>query len=408
MRAGLKIAFLSSAFALYLAACGSDGGDLFPGTTASTTTGAGGATSSTSATGGAGPSTTTSGTGQGGQMGPCVVDTDCPAPGSECVSVTCNEGTCAYEFLPQGTPVSGQIPGDCKEIRCNGAGNVTTVDVADDPSDDGNDCTDDVCKNGLGSHPPSDAGSPCAGGVCNGGGACVGCLDASDCDTGSCGFAVCAANVCRGQMVDVGTGCIDRTEVTNDEYLEFLGGPKPALPAECAWNASYIPSGGTPPQDGKPVTGVDWCDAWSYCASIGKTLCGKPDGSPTNPQDFVDPQKDAWFAACSNGGSTQFPYGDAFQPQTCNGGPSGLGSPYPVPSTPDCHGAAAPYDGVFDLSGNVWEWEASCGSNNGSGDPCRVRGGSYNNDESTLRCDTDYTLPRNGAYGSVGLRCCAP
>lgn len=407
MRAGMKIAALSSAVALYLTACGGDDSNLFPGATASSSSGAGGATSSSGATGGGGASTTTS-SGQGGQMGPCTVDGDCPAPGSECVSVACNAGTCEYDFLPEGTPISAQIPGDCMEVQCNGQGNVTTENVATDPADDGNECTDDLCKNGLGSHPPTDAGTPCGGGVCNGGGACVGCIDASDCDAGPCGFAVCAGTVCRGQMVDVGAGCIDRTEVTNDEYLVFLAGPKPQAPAECAWNVSYTPASGMPPEDGKPVTGVDWCDAWSYCASLGKELCGKPDGGSVNLQDFADPQKSAWFAACSNGGASVYPYGDAFEAQTCNGGPAGLGSPYPVPSTPDCHGTGAPYDAVFDLSGNVWEWESSCAANAGSGDACRLRGGSYNNDATTLRCDTDYTLPRSGAFGSVGLRCCAP
>lgn len=395
------------AFALVPAACGGDDTPLFPAASTTTSAGSGGG-SSTSASVGGGSSVTSTSTGEGGHASPCAIDSDCPAPGSECVLVACDAGTCVYSFLPEGTPISSQIPGDCKEKQCDGGGNPTTVNVEGDAPDDGNECTVDACSAGNGTHAPHAAGTACATGVCDGGGSCVECLDAADCDAGPCGFVVCAAQVCRGQMVDVGTGCIDATEATNAEYVAFLDGPKPAAPAECAWNASFLPSGGTPVGDGKPVTGVDWCDAWSYCASFGKTLCGKIDGGPVNLADLADPQKDAWFAACSNGGATAFPYGDGFQAQTCNGAPSGLGSPFPVPAVAECHGASPPYDAVFDLSGNVWEWEDACSANAGNADACRVRGGSFNNDEATLRCDTDYTLPRDGAFGSVGVRCCAP
>jgi hypothetical protein len=27
-----------------------------------------------------------------------------------------------------------------------------------------------------------------------------------------------------------------------------------------------------------PITNVDWCDAYAYCAGIGKRLCGKIGG----------------------------------------------------------------------------------------------------------------------------------
>jgi formylglycine-generating enzyme required for sulfatase activity len=64
---------------------------------------------------------------------------------------------------------------------------------------------------------------------------------------------------------------------------------------------------------------------------------------------------------------------------------------------------------VYDLSGNVWEWEDSCNNYAGSGDYCRLRGGSCNYYDEYLRCaygDSDTRALDYSAY--VGFRCCAP
>jgi hypothetical protein len=44
------------------------------------------------------------------------------------------------------------------------------------------------------------------------------------------------------------------------------------------------------------------------------------------------------------------------------------------------------YAGVFDLSGNVWEWEDSCNGQSGLSDSCHRRGDCFYYDDD-LRCD---------------------
>ena len=70
--------------------------------------------------------------------------------------------------------------------------------------------------------------------------------------------------------------------------------------------------------------------------------------------------------------------------------------------------AQSGYTGVYDLSGNVWEWEDSCDGQSGQNDSCRLRGGSFNDGNDNLRCGDDNYDYRSGSYDFVGLRCCGP
>jgi hypothetical protein len=58
---------------------------------------------------------------------------------------------------------------------------------------------------------------------------------------------------------------------------------------------------------------------------------------------------------------------------------------------------------VFNMSGNVAEWENSCdGAGNG-----RVRGGSRSSSPTGLRCDADALKPINDNNDpEIGVRCC--
>src|SRR6185437_5545544 len=110
-----------------------------------------------------------------------------------------------------------------------------------------------------------------------------------------------------------------------------------------------------PPTKGSdPVVCVDWCDAQAYCAWAGKRLCGAIGGGPATT--YGDPNESQWYNACSNGGTTSFPYGNDYVAGDCNGGATVAA----VGTTPGCQGLTSPYFGIFDMSGNVKEWEDHC------------------------------------------------
>ena len=116
-----------------------------------------------------------------------------------------------------------------------------------------------------------------------------------------------------------------------------------------------------------------------------------------------------WYAACTSGGQNTYPYGDTYEGTTCNGDDAGHGGSVAVASMSGCQSSVSGYVGVYDLSGNVWEWENSCNGNTGNSDRCRVRGGSFDNDGSALRCDYDhgYGYHRDSVSGLIGFRCCS-
>jgi formylglycine-generating enzyme required for sulfatase activity len=218
-----------------------------------------------------------------------------------------------------------------------------------------------------------------------------------------------AGSLCPEGMVDTGTFCIDATEVTNAAYAAFLArGPKVAQqPEVCRWNQSFSPVYGAPAGDQKPVIGVDWCDAYAYCAAAGKSLCGHIGGGSNPVSAFADATQSAWYAACTNGGATRYAYGDTFDESLCfhAGDDAALA---PVASYPKCVGTKPPYDQIFDMSGNAWEWEDSCAGTTGGADLCRVRGGGTHSTSAPVDCAMDYLAKRDNTSRAVGIRCCAP
>ena len=231
---------------------------------------------------------------------------------------------------------------------------------------------------------------------------------AGECGTPNCGDCP--------EVVDVdiaGGFSITSTEVSHAAYAQFLavdfdpGFFAAWLPAECEWKNDFTPTDWVPnsPED-LPVVEVDWCDAWAYCAWSGQQLCGKIGGGNIPKADIDNPALDQWHKACTGGGNTIYPYGVGYDPAACNGLDAGFEQLVGVGALASCEGG---YPGLFDLSGNVWEWENSC-----LVDPmkpaqdhnCQQRGGSYFSDDQALRCAVDSTRTRNFRADHLGIRCC--
>jgi sulfatase modifying factor 1 len=217
---------------------------------------------------------------------------------------------------------------------------------------------------------------------------------------------------CPVEMIRAGSFCIDATEVTQAAYAAFLiakKGDTSGQSATCVANTDWKPScTGTTvfnDQSRVPVGCVDWCDAQGYCAWAGKRLCGKIGGGPI-AQDAGTTSADAWFAACSNFGTRTYPYGDTFDGSACNSYQPG-GMPVEVERFLGCMGGVP---GLYDMAGNVWEWEDSCTAVD-AGVRCSRRGGgavgllgaAYE-----TQCGSNYQLtPFETRQNDIGFRCCA-
>jgi sulfatase modifying factor 1 len=214
-------------------------------------------------------------------------------------------------------------------------------------------------------------------------------------------------------MVDVGGYCVDSTEVTQAQYLLFVNAEVSlgSQPVYCMQNGTWVPSGQWPPSGAGtlPVTSVTWCDALGYCAWAGKRLCGKIGGGSADPVAVNVAASDQWFSACSHAGDGQhaYPYGNTYGGTTCNGIDANAGDQIvePVGSFTGCVGG---YAGLLDMSGNVREWEDSCGAMLGPDDLCNQRGGSVNSNQPGLACNAANLGTRNSSNDHLGFRCCAP
>ena len=244
----------------------------------------------------------------------------------------------------------------------------------------------------------------------------------------------CPVNLEGPPMIEIpkaggGFFCMDRTEVPNEDYAAFLAtNPSTATGqgAECSWNNSYQPDinatcatalGAYDPvvRPRVPVSCVDWCDAKRYCAWAGKRMCGAIAGGANPPGSYIDANASQWYRACSKAGTQKFPYGNAYQSTYCVGLDNSGTHPSPVASAPACQGG---YAGLFDMSGNVAEWEDSCSASAGAADNCLTRGGSIQSVESvvpSLLCNDSTlndatpsaaTAKRNTKDELIGFRCC--
>ena len=126
-----------------------------------------------------------------------------------------------------------------------------------------------------------------------------------------------------------------------------------------------------------------------------------------------------WFNACTNQGTNDYPYGDAFS--EAEGCVESVGNPVITPV------AVRNTTGFFDVCeggvqslhhmiGNVAEWEDACSAAVGANDECPVRGGSFTSEgagDVSCRGPVDgqgqsipVTLPRETRSADIGFRCC--
>ena len=140
--------------------------------------------------------------------------------------------------------------------------------------------------------------------------------------------------------VQVKTFEMDKTEVTNAEYGEFVTQTKHAPPEP--WGAPTPPLG----HANLPVTNVSYQDAVAFA-----DWRSKRDGVT-----YRLPTEEEWEYAARNGDRNNlYPWGDTWLPTRAATLDAGVGKEQAVGSYP----AGANRWGVHDLIGNVWEWTSS-------------------------------------------------
>lgn len=231
--------------------------------------------------------------------------------------------------------------------------------------------------------------------------------------------------------------CIDQREVLQSEYHAFAqakGSDTSGQPPECADNEVYWPP--EPDNSGLPTPGacpkgaldpvakaqypmvcVDFCDAAAYCKWAGKRLCGSLDHPGEGMLKLNYEERTAllasgrheWAHACSQGGTTVWPYGDAYEPGRCIDkarfdaeGPDARRVANLDGET--CHGTKEPYSDIYHMSGSVSEWVNMCDEGDGS---CGVLGGSFGGTPEQLSCKQSAVANWLGISASYGIRCCA-
>ncbi len=171
------------------------------------------------------------------------------------------------------------------------------------------------------------------------------------------------ANEHPRRSVMLGTFYIDRTEVTNRQYKDFVD--KTGHRAPPHWQ------GGTFPERfaDHPVVNVSWNDAAAYCKWRKKRL----------------PTEEEWEKAARGTDGRKFPWGNDFDMKKLNALGKHEGT-MPVGSFPE---GASPY-GALDMSGNVMEWTSSW--------YLRYPGNKYDDEDYGEK----YRVVRGGGWGGIG------
>ena len=131
---------------------------------------------------------------------------------------------------------------------------------------------------------------------------------------------------------------MDKYEVTNAQYKKFIDATGRRSPDHFR-NRTY-PEG----KADHPVTFVNWYDAHDYCEWAGKRL-------PTDAE---------WEKAARGIDGRMFPWGEEFDINKANTPQRWAKMGVTGDTTPvgSFEGGKSPY-GLYDMSGNVWEWTSS-------------------------------------------------
>jgi len=133
----------------------------------------------------------------------------------------------------------------------------------------------------------------------------------------------------------------------------------------------------------KPRNMVSQNAAVTLCENAGKRLCSVEE----------------WQAACQGNQNLRYPYGNTYNQTKC---PTDLKSA----KEPNRSGFAEhcrSYYGMYDMSGNLWEWTSTPAEREGL---FLVAGGAWNTQNASGCTETKFSFYPQNEYPFVGFRCC--
>jgi toxoflavin biosynthesis protein ToxD len=190
------------------------------------------------------------------------------------------------------------------------------------------------------------------------------------------------------QKVAIDAFFIGETEVTNQQYQEFLKATNHQAPR--GWTNGEFPLGAA----NEPVTSVTWQDAVDYCQWLSTKL-----GATVRL-----PLEAEWELAARGPEGLKYPWGNEWDDRAAasehkNGFVHAVKS-YPAGRSPS---------GAYDMAGNVWEWLADVRD----GDKTKaeehsnsrvIKGGAANEQQELITAASRNMIPKDYAGAYLGFR----
>ena len=178
----------------------------------------------------------------------------------------------------------------------------------------------------------------------------------------------------------------NRSEIQRRDYVVLPGTP------QCGSNAVPVGEGADgfcmdqyewPNRPGeRPMGSVSHDAAADSCASVGKTLC----------------TMEQWTKACRGPEGNAYPYGKRYRQKNCYTSVTAVGR---SGRRSNCRS----WYGVYDMSGNLWEWTSTPASRPGR---FLAAGGSWGAGDLSGCSESKWSFFPQNEYPIVGFRCCAP
>lgn len=194
--------------------------------------------------------------------------------------------------------------------------------------------------------------------------------------------------------VEVPAFYMDVYEVTNVLYKACVTAAKCGLP-HFNYSATHKDYYDNAQYDNYPMINVNWENAKSYCEWRGGRL----------------PSEAEWEKAARGTDGRMYPWGNTLDTTYANYGDSKLGDPVAVGSY---ESGKSPY-GLYDMTGNVWEWTADWYNAYPGGNPAAsadygqkarvLRGGAWLDPGNSVHAAFRGGLDPTHSFGNIGFRC---